>query len=120
MTGPRFLEEDRRPWGYYQVLLDEPAYKVKRIVVDPGRRLSLQLHRRREEHWFVVAGRGIVTRDAERLPVAPGVAVDIPRGARHRIENDDADPLVFIEIQRGDYFGEDDIVRIEDDFGRAE
>ena len=112
MNEAQFLEEDHRPWGYYQVLLDEPTYKVKRIVVLPGKRLSYQYHRRRAEHWFVVEGRGIVTRNDERM-------VDIPKRARHRIENDGLAPLAFIEIQRGDYFGEDDIVRVEDDFGRV-
>jgi mannose-6-phosphate isomerase len=119
MTEPQFLEEDHRPWGYYQVLLDEPTYKVKRIVVLPGKRLSYQYHKRRAEHWFVVEGRGIVTRNGERLPVSEGDMLDVPKGTKHRIENDGGAPLAFIEIQRGDYFGEDDIVRVEDDFGRV-
>ncbi len=118
MTEPTFLEEDHRPWGYYQVLLDEPAYKVKRIVVSAAKRLSLQYHNRRSEHWFVVDGEGIVWRGDERIHVRSGDAVDIPQGAAHRMEAAADTAVVFIEVQRGDYFGEDDIVRLEDDFGR--
>jgi mannose-6-phosphate isomerase len=112
-------EHDVRPWGDYTVLDDSAAYKVKRIVVEPGRRLSYQRHGRRAEHWFVVQGVGVVTLDGKRVTVAPGTAVDIPTGAAHRIENLGDEPMIFIEVQRGEYFGEDDIVRLEDDFGRA-
>jgi mannose-6-phosphate isomerase-like protein (cupin superfamily) len=101
------------------VLSDEGDHKVKRIVVHPGKRLSLQRHRRRSEHWHVVRGEGLVTRGGENLPVKEGDSLDIPRGTVHRIENVGGSPLVFIEVQRGEYFGEDDIERIEDDFGRA-
>jgi len=111
--------EDRRPWGYFVVLSDEKDHKVKRIVVDRGMRLSLQRHRRRSEHWHVVGGEGLVTRDGEQIPVRGGDSLDIPRGALHRVRNTGEAPLVIIEVQRGDYFGEDDIERIEDDFGRA-
>ncbi len=115
----RSLREDHRPWGYYKVLEDEPDHKTKRIVVLPDTRLSLQRHRRRSEHWHVVSGRAVVTRDAEELPLGPGESVDIPMGAAHRIANPGPDPLAFIEVQRGGYFGEDDIERLEDDFGRS-
>jgi mannose-6-phosphate isomerase-like protein (cupin superfamily) len=101
------------------VLSDESDHKVKRIVVHPGKRLSLQKHRMRSEHWHVVRGEGLVTRGAENIPVKQGDSLDIPRGTVHRIENVGGSPLVFIEVQRGEYFGEDDIERIEDDFGRA-
>ncbi|MBU1261917.1 glycosyltransferase [bacterium] len=111
--------EDHRPWGYYQVLSDEPDHKVKRIVVYPGKRLSLQFHHRRAEHWMVINGQGVVTRGNEEITVSPGKSVDIPQGAAHRIQNTGSRLLVFIEVQQGDYFGEDDIVRIEDDYGRA-
>jgi len=111
--------EDHRPWGWYRVLEDEPDHKTKRIVVHPGKRLSLQRHQRRSEHWYVVSGEGVVTREGQLLPVAPGGAVDIPQGAAHRMANPGAVPLTFIEVQRGDYFGEDDIERLEDDFGRS-
>jgi mannose-6-phosphate isomerase len=112
------MEQDTRPWGGYLVLEDAEAHKVKRITVTPGQRLSYQTHARRAEHWFVVAGSGVVTLDGEPVPVGRGVAVDIPLGSAHRIENTGDADLVFIEVQHGDYFGEDDIVRLEDDYGR--
>lgn len=117
MTGG--LEHDTRPWGSYTVLEDAADHKVKRIEVLPGKRLSYQYHERRSEHWFVVAGEGVVTLDGKEVPVRRGLALDIPQGAAHRIENTGPDTLVFIEVQHGEYFGEDDIVRLEDDFGRA-
>ena len=112
-------ERDERPWGSYEVLVDAPDHKVKQILVKPGKRLSLQKHARRSEHWFVVRGTGVVMLDGAPVTVGPGVAVDIALGASHRIENTGDDDLVFVEVQHGDYFGEDDIVRLEDDFGRA-
>ncbi len=119
-TDKRGREYDVRPWGSYTVLDDEAAdHKVKRIVVSPGKRLSYQQHARRAEHWFMVAGSAQVTLDGVVHRLEPGAAIDIPRGAAHRIENVGRDDLVFIEVQHGDYFGEDDIVRLEDDFGRA-
>ena len=111
--------EDHRPWGYYRVLEDEPDHKTKRIVVFPGMRLSLQRHRRRSEHWHVVSGQAVVTRDGEELSLGAGESVDIPMGAAHRMANPGTEPVTFIEVQRGDYFGEDDIERLEDDFGRS-
>lgn len=113
------LEEDHRPWGYYQVYADEPDHKVKRIVVYPGKRLSLQRHQRRAEHWYVLGGEAVVTRDDEEVHLKEGDSVDIPRGAVHRIRNPGTENMAFIEVQTGDYFGEDDIERLEDDFGRA-
>ncbi len=113
------LEEDHRPWGWYRVLADEPDHKVKRIVVRPGQRLSLQRHAKRQEHWYVIKGRAIVTRDKEEIPVGAGQAVDIPRKAWHRIKNPGQEDMEFIEVQTGDYFGEDDIERSEDDYGRT-
>jgi mannose-6-phosphate isomerase-like protein (cupin superfamily) len=112
-------EIGERPWGRYRVLVDADDHKVKQIVVKPGTRLSYQTHARRSEHWFVVSGRGVVTLDDVNLDVAPGSAVDIPLGTAHRIHNTGSDDLVFIEVQHGDYFGEDDIVRLDDDYGRA-
>ena len=111
--------EEHRPWGYYIVLEDEPDHKVKRIVVHPGKRLSLQRHQRRSEHWYVISGNALVTLDSRDIPVNPGEAIDIPRGAAHRVTNPDSEDMAFIEVQTGDYFGEDDIERIEDDFGRT-
>ncbi|MCU0311419.1 MAG: phosphomannose isomerase type II C-terminal cupin domain [Acidimicrobiales bacterium] len=113
-------DEGRRPWGSYVVLDDGSDAKVKRITVDPGRRLSLQRHHRRAEHWVVVRGEATVTLGDRELTVAPGGSVDIPVGTAHRVANDGDGPLVFVEVQLGDYFGEDDIVRLADDYGRAD
>jgi mannose-6-phosphate isomerase len=112
-------ESDQRPWGDYLVLEDSPSHKVKRITVTPGHRLSYQRHAHRAEHWFVVAGVGVVTLDGTDTEVPAGQAVDIPQGTAHRIRNDGTDPVVFVEVQTGDYFGEDDIERLEDDYGRV-
>jgi mannose-6-phosphate isomerase-like protein (cupin superfamily) len=110
---------ETRPWGEFFVLSDEADHKVKRIVVRPGERLSYQRHDHRSEHWFVVAGAGVVTLDEQPNIVATGQAIDIPQGCAHRIENKGHDDLVFIEVQHGSYFGEDDITRLDDDYGRV-
>jgi mannose-6-phosphate isomerase len=112
-------EFDRRPWGSYTVLEEAPTFKVKRIEVLPGKRLSYQKHAQRAEHWVVVAGTAKVILDGREITVRTGEAIDIPVGAAHRVENPAEDDLIFIEVQRGNYLGEDDIVRLEDDFGRA-
>ena len=109
---------DERPWGSFTVLDRGGNYQVKRIEVLPGKRLSYQRHARREEHWTVVRGRALFTLDGEERTVAPGGSVDIPVGAAHRVENPGDEPLVFIEVQLGPYLGEDDIVRLSDDYGR--
>lgn len=113
------METSKRPWGSYTVLQESVDHKVKSITVDPGQRLSYQTHRRRAEHWHIVAGTGTLTLDGVDTAVGPGSTVDVAVGAAHRIANTGSSPLVFIEVQRGDYFGEDDIVRLEDDFGRS-
>ena len=113
--SPRF---DRRPWGTFTVLDEASTYKVKRIEVLPGKRLSYQKHARRSEHWMNVSGRARVTLDGREIILSEGETVDIEAGVAHRIENVGEHNLVFIEIQRGTYFGEDDIVRLQDDFGR--
>ncbi len=118
MMNPPNEPPNRRPWGFFEVLAEGPGHKVKRITVHPGQRLSLQRHLRRSEHWVVVAGRGMVTREGEEILLAEGEALDLPRGSAHRMANAGADLLVFIEVQRGDYLGEEDIVRLEDDYGR--
>ncbi|MBF6208295.1 phosphomannose isomerase type II C-terminal cupin domain [Streptomyces gardneri] len=112
------MERSERPWGVYQVLSEEPTFKVKTITVRPGRRLSYQRHSRRAEHWFVVSGEGVVTLDGQERLVQAGDAVDIPMETAHRIAATGSEDLVFVEVQTGTYFGEDDIVRLEDDFGR--
>lgn len=110
--------ENYRPWGHYENLLERDDHKVKEIIVKPGKRLSLQKHRRRAEHWTVVSGEALVTVGEREIPLKPGQSVDIPKGEVHRIMNPGGVPLVFIEVQMGDYFGEDDIIRLEDDYGR--
>jgi len=107
------------PWGEWQVLEDKPHWKVKRIRVNPGHRLSYQKHFKRREHWMIVQGRALVVLDGKEIHLKTGEAVDIPQGSAHRIGNPADVPLVFIEIQQGEYFGEDDIIRLEDDYGRA-
>ena len=113
------LEYDERPWGNYQVLEDALSHKVKRLTVNPGQRLSYQRHAQRTEHWYVVEGRALVTLDGVDHVVDSGHAIDVPQGCAHRVANETDAPLVFIEVQIGDYFGEDDIERLEDDYGRS-
>ncbi len=116
------MADDRpelRPWGSYTVLSDTADHKVKRIVVEAGHRLSYQRHQRRNEHWFLVSGCAVVTLDGRDQPFPAGGAVDIDKGTAHRITNPGPDVVVFIEVQTGDYFGEDDIERLDDDYGRA-
>lgn len=108
-----------RPWGTYQVLLDESNYKVKRIVVNPSSRLSLQSHNRRAEHWIIVSGTGTVFCGDRETEVAAGEHCYIAKQSKHRMSNYGSEPVVFIEVQTGDYFGEDDIIRYEDDYGRS-
>jgi mannose-6-phosphate isomerase len=110
---------DERPWGSFQVLDEGPTYKVKRLEVKPGQRLSYQYHHQRAEHWVIVAGRALVTLDDVVHERAATESIEIGRGVRHRIENPGSDPMVFIEVQTGTYFGEDDIVRLDDDYGRG-
>ena len=118
-TGSKPREFDRRPWGTYEVLDEGDLFKVKRIEVLSGKRLSYQKHSKRAEHWFVVAGEAKVTLDDRDIKVPAGEAIDIPIGSAHRVENEGTETLVFIEVQRGTYLGEDDIVRLQDDFGRV-
>jgi mannose-6-phosphate isomerase len=110
---------ESRPWGGFMTIEEGRGYKVKRLFVRPGQRLSLQRHRFRAEHWVVVTGspRVIIAGRPKRLK--PRGAVDVPRGAWHRIENPGRVPAVLIEVQHGPYLGEDDIIRRHDDYGRA-
>ena len=108
-----------RPWGMYEVLASEASFQVKTMTVNPGQRLSYQRHQYRSEHWYVVLGDGLVTLDGTTLDVTVGSAVDVAVGVAHRIQNVGTGPLVFVEVQRGTYFGEDDIERLSDDYGRA-
>ena len=108
-----------RPWGHYQNLERGDGFLVKRIVVKPGAKLSMQYHNRRAEHWVVVAGEARVTNGDEVFDVGPNESTYIPSGTHHRLENSGTEPLHLIEVQSGDYIGEDDIVRLDDTYGRA-
>ncbi|MCE2929705.1 MAG: phosphomannose isomerase type II C-terminal cupin domain [Candidatus Caenarcaniphilales bacterium] len=108
------------PWGSWQVLDDSEDFKVKKIKIKSGQRLSYQKHFKREENWFIVNGQALVTLDDEEQELGPGDYIHIPFQAKHRIANiSSTEELVFIEIQKGTYFGEDDIVRFADDYGRS-
>ena len=112
-------EEHHRPWGFYENLVEAPDHKVKRITVYSGHRLSLQLHNRRSEHWFIVKGTADITVDKHVHRLGAGDSINIGLGEVHRIENVGKDDVVFVEVQTGDYFGEDDIHRLHDDYDRA-
>ena len=107
-----------RPWGFYESLIQGDRFQVKRILVKPGEKLSLQKHFHRAEHWVVVAGSALVTRDGETMLVRENESVYLPLGCVHRLENPGRIPLTLIEVQSGSYLGEDDIVRLEDTYGR--
>lgn len=111
-----FTEE--RPWGGFLVLLDAPTHKVKQMVIKPGQRVSYQMHYKRKEHWFIVAGAGVVTLNEVESDIGPGDTIDVGIEVKHRIHNTGSEDLIFIEVQTGTYFGEDDIVRFSDDYGR--
>ena len=110
---------ERRPWGSYAVLAEGNGFKVKRIDVDPGAALSLQLHNQRSEHWVVVSGTAEVVNGEHTLSMQPGEHAFIPRGQRHRLSNPGAVVSTLIEVQCGPYLGEDDIVRFDDLYGRT-
>ncbi len=109
---------DERPWGRYDILFKGPNFQVKRIEIKPGLRFSLQKHSKRAEKWIVVSGSGIATVGKNRIQVSRGSFAEVPLGEIHRMHNTGKEPLVFIEVQFGNYLGEDDIVRLEDDFSR--
>ncbi|HTL71092.1 MAG TPA: phosphomannose isomerase type II C-terminal cupin domain [Candidatus Eisenbacteria bacterium] len=113
------MPDSERPWGKYEVLYKGSDVQVKRIEVGPKMRFSLQKHMKRAETWVVASGRGIVTLDSRETPVSRGDVVEVAVGQVHRMQNTADEPLVFFEVQLGDYLGEDDIVRLEDDFKRA-
>jgi mannose-6-phosphate isomerase len=114
------MQPCERPWGSYVVLHEAADHQVKSITVHQGQRLSYQMHERRAEHWYVVSGAGTVTLDDQVIDVTAGSTIDVPVRAAHRVANTGSEPLVFIEVQRGDYFGEDDITRLDDDYGRVD
>lgn len=110
---------ENRPWGSYEVLLDDPIVKVKRIIVNPKQQLSYQYHQHRSENWTIVSGVAEVVLDDVVHVLHPSEHIFIPQGAKHRIRNPFDEPVVFIEVQTGTYFGEDDIIRLSDDYGRV-
>jgi mannose-6-phosphate isomerase-like protein (cupin superfamily) len=107
------------PWGSFEVLSESSDHTVKRIVVEPGGCLSLQLHHMRSEHWFVVAGKGVAIIDGKKRYLRVGSSIDIPKEAKHRVQNSSNENLIIIEVQTGEYCGEDDIERFEDKYGRV-
>ncbi len=111
-------EYSERPWGSYQVLHTTASAQVKEIKVKAGSRLSYQTHQKRAEHWFIVQGPAVVTIDGVTTTLESGASVDIAIGVAHRMAAPTSNDVIFIEVQTGSYFGEDDIVRLEDDFGR--
>ena len=118
-TTDTTLASEERPWGSWHVIDENPGYKIKRIHVKPGARLSYQTHEHRSEHWVVVFGVATCTIDDVTVTAGPGHSVDVPTGAKHRLANNGSQELVIVEVQHGAYTGEDDIVRIEDDYGRT-
>ena len=114
------LEVDIRPWGRYEVLLDSSCTKVKLITVEANRRLSYQSHKKREENWTVVDGDLTIELDSVVVTLPVGHSIHIPKGAKHRAINKTSKPVQFIEVQTGTYFGEDDIIRYEDDYMRSD
>ena len=113
------IEKEERPWGLYYVLHNEPTYKIKRIEVYPGGRLSYQYHHKRSETWTIVDGVATITLSGVIKDYKKGQSVFIPQGVKHRVQNKTNNKIIFIEVQTGSYFGEDDIVRIEDDYDRV-
>lgn len=114
---PHYTEN--RPWGSFEILYEEDGFKVKRITVQPGQRLSLQSHEQRQETWTLLAGRGEVELGNGSVVWLPHQSVFIPRQTRHRVKNTGPDALVFTEVQEGSYLGEDDITRYQDDYRRG-
>lgn len=112
--------KETRPWGMFENLFEDDTCKVKKITVESGGRLSYQYHNKRTEVWVVVTGSGFVRSDVYTGVVQAGSVIQIPFEAKHRIENNGSVPLVFIEVQQGSYFGEDDIVRLQDDYDRLQ
>jgi mannose-6-phosphate isomerase len=112
------MGEEVRPWGHYEILSESSDHKVKQIVVNAGARFSYQRHQHRSEHWFIVSGQAQVTHNGVEITMGAGDSIDIPQGDLHRLASTGNVPVVFIEVQSGSYFGEDDIERIEDDYSR--
>lgn len=119
MKNKNLRKKDNPPWGRWSVIHEEKGFKVKKIEILPEKRLSYQKHFKRAEHWEIVRGKGTITIEGKNYILKEGECITIPKNALHRIENIGPEVLVIIEVQRGEYLGEDDIVRVEDDFGRG-
>lgn len=117
MTSKKIVE---CPWGKYEIISEDKTNKIKKITINPGHRLSLQYHQHRTEYWVIISGNGIVTYDDKVRPMEEKEIITIHQGVKHRIENSGTEALVLIEVQCGDYLGEDDIVRLDDDYHRVE
>jgi mannose-6-phosphate isomerase-like protein (cupin superfamily) len=114
----KVISRNERPWGFYEILLTEPGIQIKRITVRDMQQLSLQTHEHRDEHWFGLSGQGIVTVGDDEMELRAGITLQILRGEKHRVKALGGE-LMFIEVQVGNYLGEDDIIRYEDNYGRA-
>lgn len=119
ISAPEAAETELRPWGSFTVLEEGKGYKIKRIEVKPGHRLSLQMHHHRSEHWIVVSGTARVTCGEKETLLSTNQSTYVPPCTSHRLENSGVIPLVLIEVQNGEYLGEDDIVRFQDDYSRT-
>ena len=113
-----YLYMEKRPWGSFFVIQESTSYKIKRIEVNPGQRLSYQYHNKRSEVWVIIQGNGVITLNDIEKNYSKGDTILIPQGMKHRIENQGTKTTIFIEVQTGSYFGEDDIVRLDDDYNR--
>jgi mannose-6-phosphate isomerase len=113
-----YIEKEKRPWGIFYVIHNLDNYKIKRLEINPGHRLSYQFHEKRSETWIIIKGNPYITIDDINKQYKEGDTIIIPVKSKHRIENRGNQDIVLIEIQTGDYFGEDDIVRIDDDYSR--
>lgn len=114
----KFIDKENRPWGTFYVLAEDKKYKIKRIHVNPGKRMSYQFHNKRSELWLIIEGEASITINGKIDQFQRGDLIKIPLKAKHRVENTGKSDLIFIEVQTGEYFGEDDIIRIDDDFNR--
>ena len=118
MNQADYIYSEKRPWGEFFIIQETISYKIKRIEVNPGQRLSYQYHNKRSEVWIIIQGEGTVILNDNKINYSKGDTIEIPQGVKHRIENNGSEKTIFIEVQTGTYFGEDDIVRLQDDYNR--
>ena len=118
MNQADYIYSEKRPWGEFFIIQETISYKIKRIEVNPGQRLSYQYHNKRSEVWIIIQGEGTVLLNDNKINYSKGDTIEIPQGVKHRIENNGSEKTIFIEVQTGTYVGEDDIVRLQDDYNR--